>query len=111
TSEYCMIKCYEKVLNLVLNRTGIHKYAASLRSMKQLLIRELVNCDCEKRHERYCRQDFDCNCPQIHTPECKELIDETLAQLPVLVKYGRMRGKLGFHRISKNIYKNESQAI
>lgn len=110
TSEYCMIKCYEKLLNRKFDRSRIHKYAATLKSMKLLLIKELVNCNCEKKHKKNCTKHKTCNCQQVHTTECQTVIDERLSDLPVVVKYGESKGKIGFHKVS-NIYKNKTQAI
>jgi hypothetical protein len=112
TSGHCMIKCYEKFLNRKLNVSGVHQYAATLNSIKLCLIKNLVNCSCEKKHYKNCKRPETCNCRQAHTPECKEIIDETLSKLPRIVKYGERNGKVGFYRVSDSkTYKNRKQAI
>jgi hypothetical protein len=111
TSDYCMIQCYEKFLNRRFKRVKKYKYGTTPRAMKLFLVKELVNCSCEKRHEKNCKEHESCNCQQAHTPECKKIIDETLSNLPQVVKYCQIKDKPGFRLLSRYLYKNKEQAI
>jgi hypothetical protein len=112
SSRHCIIKCYEKLLNRKIDASGIHKYAATLRGVQGCLTKNLVNCDCEKKHKPNCTRPDTCKCEKNHTLECKKVIDKELAKLPIIVKYCEYRGKIGFHPISRNSkYKNKDCAI
>jgi hypothetical protein len=111
SSDYSIIQCYEKLLNRRFKRLKKYKHNTTLRAIKLFLIKELVNCDCEKKHEKNCKEHESCNCRQAHTPECKKLIDETLATLPQIVKYGQIKHKTGFRLLSRYLYKNKDQTI
>lgn len=112
TSGYCIFKCIEKFLNKKFDKSGIHKYAATLKGMRLWVIKNLVRCFCEKKHKPNCTKPSTCNCQKEHSSDCQKLIDETLAKLPIIVKYGEFRGKIGFHPVAqKSRFKNKDCAI